>query len=220
MRAMKNHDWDWIMSTLRAFLSEDDPPAVSAQSYTRDPFRVLVATVLSLRTKDEVTAQASERLLSRANNPQSLAKMDVKVIERLIYPAGFYRNKARSLKEIARILIEEHGGRVPREMDQLLALPGVGRKTANLVRNLGYGLAGICVDTHVHRISNRLGWVCTRHPHETEAALELILPERYWIPINGDLVSFGRRVCTPVSPRCSVCPLSQVCPRIGVKRSR
>ena len=220
MQAKKDRDWDRIMDTFREFLSEFDPPAVSDQALQNNPFRVLVATVLSLRTKDEVTAQAAQRLLGRADTPESLAGMNVGVIERLIYPAGFYRNKAKNLKEISRLLIKEHGGEVPREMDQLLALPGVGRKTANLVRNLGFGLPGICVDTHVHRISNRMGWVSTRNPHETESALESILPEKYWIPINGTLVSFGKRICTPLSPWCSLCPVSQICAQNGVGRSR
>ena len=220
MRAKNDRDWDWIMDTLKDFLSGFDPPAVSEQARQRNPFHVLVATVLSLRTKDEVTAQAARRLLGRADSPDSLAGMNVRVIERLIYPAGFYRNKAKNLKEISRLLIKQHGGEVPREMDELLTLPGVGRKTANLVRNLGFGLPGICVDTHVHRISNRMGWVSTRDPHESESALESILPEKYWIPINGTLVSFGKRICTPLSPRCSLCPVSQICARNGVGRSR
>jgi len=220
MQGKNDRDWDWIMYTLKGFLSGFDPPAVSEQVQKRNPFHVLVATVLSLRTKDEVTAQAAQRLLGRADSPDSLAAMNVRLVERLIYPAGFYRNKAKNLKKISRLLIEQHGGEVPKEMDQLLALPGVGRKTANLVRNLGFELPGICVDTHVHRISNRMGWVSTRNPHETESALESILPEKYWIPINGTLVSFGKRICTPLSPRCSLCPVSQICPRNGVGRSR
>ncbi len=194
MPAKKEPDWDRIMDTLRRFLSEIDPPAVSEQAQLRDPFRVLVATVLSSRTKDEVTAQTSQRLLRHADNPKRLAAMNVREIQRLIYPAGFYRNKAKSLKSISRILVERYGGKVPREMDQLLSLPGIGRKTANLVRNLGFGLPGICVDTHVHRISNRMGWVSTRNPHETELALEAILPKKYWIAINGALVSFGKKI--------------------------
>ena len=200
MHVKNDRDWDWIMGTLGEFLSKNDPPAVSEQARQRNPFRVLVATVLSLRTKDEVTAPAARRLLSRADSPDRLARMNVRVIERLIYPAGFYRNKARSLKEISRILIKQYGGKVPREMDQLLALPGVGRKTANLVRNLGFGLPGICVDTHVHRISNRMGWVSTRDPYETEAALESILPEKYWIPSMALWLVLGKESAPP-SPR-------------------
>ena len=184
------------------------------------PFAVLVSTMISLRTKDEVTAAASARLLARAASPRELGSLSQTAIARLIYPAGFYRTKARHLRQAARLLEERHGGRVPEAMEELLALPGVGRKTANLVRNLGFGLPGICVDTHVHRISNRLGWVRTRNPLETERALQAILPRRYWIPVNGLLVAFGQRTCTPQSPWCSRCPIRAYCRRIGVGRSR
>jgi endonuclease-3 len=185
-----------------------------------DPFAVLVSTMISLRTKDEVTAAASSRLLSRAGGPAALAALSEAVIARLIFPAGFYRTKARHLRAAARLLLQRHGGRVPRSMEDLLGLPGVGRKTANLVRNLGFALDGICVDTHVHRISNRLGWVRTRTPLETERALEKVLPRRWWIPVNGLLVAFGQRTCTPQSPKCSACPIRRHCARVGVTRSR
>jgi len=181
---------------------------------------VLVSTMISLRTKDEVTAAASARLLQRAPTAEALASLPEGRIARLIYPAGFYRTKARHLKQAARLIAAQHGGRVPSSMEELLALPGVGRKTANLVRNLGFGLPGICVDTHVHRITNRLGWVRTRDPAQTERALEAVLPRRYWIPINGLLVAFGQRTCTPQSPWCSRCPIRKHCARIGVTRSR
>ncbi len=141
-------------------------------------------------------------------------------IEKLIYPAGFYHTKARNLRKVAALLQERHEGAVPSEMEDLLALPGVGRKTANLVRNLGFGLPGICVDTHVHRISNRFGWVSTRGPEETERALMVVLPRRYWIIINELLVRYGQSVCTPLSPRCSMCPVSAWCARVGVGRTR
>jgi endonuclease-3 len=186
----------------------------------RQPFAVLVSTMISLRTKDEVTAAASARLLQRASTAEALASLPEGRIARLIYPAGFYRTKARHLKQAARLIAAQHGGRVPSSMEELLALPGVGRKTANLVRNLGFGLPGICVDTHVHRITNRLGWVRTRDPAQTERALEAVLPRRYWIPINGLLVAFGQRTCTPQSPWCSRCPIRKHCARIGVTRSR
>jgi endonuclease-3 len=185
-----------------------------------DPFAVLVSTMISLRTKDEVTAAASARLLAQARTPAALAGLSAAAIARCIYPAGFYRTKAGHLREAARLLCDRHAGRVPEGMAELLELPGVGRKTANLVRNLGYGLPGICVDTHVHRISNRLGWVRTRTPLETEKALEARLPRRYWIPVNGLLVAFGQRTCTPQSPRCSACPIRAHCARTGVTRSR
>ena len=215
---MRRYDWDQIIGVLHEFLREAPDTAVSDDR--RQPFRVLVATVISLRTKDEVTAVAAEKLLARAGTPQELMNLEVERIQELIYPAGFYRVKAKHLKEIARIVASTYDGRVPHEMDDLLALPGVGRKTANLVRNLGFGLPGICVDTHVHRISNRAGWVSTRTPAQTETALEKVLPEKYWVAINGLLVRFGKKVCAPLSPFCSRCPLPFRCPRVGVTRAR
>lgn len=215
--------WGRIYNAMTARLAGSVHPLPSVSEVARensDPFRVLVATMISLRTKDDVTRRASDALLSVAGAPASLAALSTSRIERLIYPAGFYRTKARNLRAAARILIEKHAGKVPAEMEQLLALPGVGRKTANLVRNLGFGLPGICVDTHVHRISNRMGWVSTRQPARTEEALMEILPRRFWISINELLVRYGQAVCTPLSPWCSACPVSRWCARAGVGRSR
>ncbi len=210
-----------IIATLREYVEGSPLPSVSAVAERkRDPFHILVSTMISLRTKDEVTSAASERLLSRAPTAHELARLERKRIAELIYPAGFYNTKAQNLKAVAEQLVSRYEGRVPQGMEQLLELPGVGRKTANLVRNLGYGLDGICVDTHVHRISNRLGWVRTKTPEQTEGALEKVLPRRYWIPINELLVRFGQTVCTPVSPFCSRCPVGRYCPRVGVERSR
>jgi len=198
-----------------------DLPSVSAVARENsNPFRVLVATMISLRTKDEVTTRASAALLSLAPSAHALAALAEERIARSIYPAGFYRTKAKNLRAASRLLIERHGGAVPSEMDDLLALPGVGRKTANLVRNLGFGLPGICVDTHVHRISNRMGWVSTRTPEQTETALMEALPRRWWIGVNELLVRYGQAVCTPLSPRCSVCPAMKFCARAGVGKSR
>lgn len=217
--------WGRIDAAMRAALAAQFPnrplPSVSEIALRRrDPFRVLVATMISLRTKDEVTGPAAERLLAAAPTPARLAALPVTRIERLIYPAGFYHTKARNLRAAAGILVRECGARVPRDMEGLLALPGVGRKTANLVRNLGYGLDGICVDTHVHRISNRMGWVATKDPAGTEMALMDVLPRRYWIPINELLVRWGQVVCTPLSPHCSTCAVRRWCRRVGVGRSR
>ncbi len=186
----------------------------------RDPYEVLVGTLISLRTRDEVTIESTRRLLASAPDLAALEALPAKRIERLIYPAGFYRTKARRLREIARILRMRHHGTVPATMEELLALPGVGRKTANLVLLLGHGIAALCVDTHVHRISNRLGFVATRSPEQTEAALRERLPQPLWWDYNELLVSFGKSVCTPLSPRCSSCPALSDCPRIGVTRSR
>jgi endonuclease-3 len=193
---------------------------LAAEEKSRSPFRLLVACVISLRTKDEVTAESSRRLFDIAPDPQSLADLDTESIAKAIYPAGFYNTKAGQLNEIGRILTEQHGGQVPASEDSLLTLPGVGRKTANLVLGLGFGIPAICVDTHVHRISNRLGVVSTKTPEQTEKALNGELAEDLWIPINDLLVTFGQNQCHPTSPRCSTCPLDDLCPRIGVTRFR
>jgi endonuclease-3 len=195
-------------------------PAVTAVAARRDPFAVLVSTILSLRTKDEVTAAASARLLARAPAPAALLRLPARTIERLIYPVGFYRVKARHLRAVARLLLARHGGRVPADLDLLLELPGVGRKVANLVLVLGFGLPGVCVDTHVHSICNRLGYVRTRDPLATEMALRRKLPRRHWLTVNDLLVTFGQNVCGPLSPRCSTCPVARHCARVGVTRSR
>jgi len=182
----------------------------------RDPFRILVSTVISLRTKDEVTDEASRRLFAIADTPASLQKLNVRTIQKAIYPAGFYKTKARTLKEISRRLGEQYGGRVPDTVEELLTFKGVGRKTATLVVSLGYGKPAICVDTHVHRVSNRLGVVDTANPTETEFALMEVLPQRYWIGYNELLVRFGQQVCKPISPLCSACPVRRRCPQVGV----
>ena len=187
---------------------------------SRSPFRLLIACVISLRTKDEVTAEASRRLFAVAETAEQLAELDAERIARLIYPAGFYNTKAKQLREIGCILRDQHGGRVPADDCALLALPGVGRKTANLVLGLGFSIPAICVDTHVHRISNRLGLVRTGTPEKTEYALAEVLPQDLWIPINDLLVTFGQNRCHPTSPRCTGCELADLCPRIGVARSR
>jgi endonuclease-3 len=184
------------------------------------PFEVLVSTVLSLRTKDDCTRGAVERLFAKARTPEGILSLTEPEIEKLIYPVGFYKTKARNLLSISDILLKKYGGKVPDEIDTLLELPGVGRKTANLVVTLGYGKPGICVDTHVHRISNRWGYVETKTPEETEFALRKKLPAEWWIPYNDILVAFGQTICHPTSPWCSKCPVSADCPRIGVARSR
>ncbi len=186
----------------------------------RDPFRILIGCLLSLRTRDEVTFPATDRLFARADTPRSMLRLRRPTIARLIYPVGFYRRKAEQIHAICRELLARRDGRVPDTIDALLELPGVGRKTANLVVTLGYGKPGICVDTHVHRISNRLGWVRTSHPDQTEQALRAVLPRRHWIAINDLLVRHGRSLCKPISPVCSTCPVRADCPRRGVSRSR
>jgi endonuclease-3 len=186
----------------------------------RDPFRVLIACLLSLRTKDETTGPAAARLFALADTPESMLRLTAKRIERAIFPVGFYRTKARVILGVCRDLLSRFDGRVPDEIDTLLTLKGVGRKTANLVVTQGFSKPGICVDIHVHRISNRLGYVKTKNPNETETALRARLPRRYWIGYNDLLVSFGQNICQPVSPRCSECPVQLSCARVGVTHSR
>jgi len=186
----------------------------------RDPFRILVSTLLSLRTKDETTRRASKRLLEAAPTLERLLDLPESEVAKRIYPVGFYRTKAGNLKEIARELVRTHAGRVPDDLDTLLTLKGVGRKTANLVVTLGYGKPGICVDTHVHRIANRWGYVKTKTPEQTEFALRRKLPDRYWIAINDVLVAYGQNVCKPISPFCSRCRIDVYCGKRGVHRHR
>jgi len=187
---------------------------------SRDPFRVLVACVLSLRTKDKTTADASRRLFALAHTPRTMLKLPLHRIEKAIYPVGFYRNKARQIKDICRRLLSDYQGQVPDSIEELLTLNGVGRKTANLTVTVGFNKPGICVDIHVHRISNRWGYVKTKTPEETEEALRRKLPEPYWITYNDLLVPYGQNLCQPVSPWCSKCKLIKYCDRVGVTRSR
>jgi endonuclease III len=210
-----------IVATLREAVSGLEVPIVTEISrQRRDPFQVLVSTILSLRTKDQVTREASMRLLGRADNPQEILRLSEEEIEKLIFPVGFYKTKARTLKQVCSDLLERYAGKVPDEIDELLKLKGVGRKTANLVVTLGYAKQGICVDTHVHRVSNRLGYVKTKTPDQTETALRNKLPKEYWIEYNDLLVTWGQNVCRPISPFCSKCAIQQYCRQVGVVQHR
>ena len=218
---MKDTDIHEVIRILSEAVRSWDVPIVTLMSLERDdPFRILIATILSLRTKDETTAQAARRLFARATTPVQMRRLSAGEIEKTIYPVGFYRRKARNILEICDILLEEHDGRVPDDIDTLLTLPGVGRKTANRVVTHGYKKPGICVDTHVHRISNRFGYVETKTPEETEFALREKLPKEYWICYNDLLVAFGQHLCRPISPHCSRCPVARYCGRVGVEQSR
>ena len=199
---------------------EEPVVGVVARMSARDPFRILISCLLSLRTKDKTTGEASARLFALAHTPAGLLKLPLKKIERAIYPVGFYRMKAKSIHAICRRLLDVYGGRVPNSIDELVTLSGVGRKTANLVVTVGYKKPGICVDIHVHRISNRWGYVKTKTPEETEEALREKLPKPYWITFNDLLVPYGQHVCLPVSPFCSRCKLIEYCDQVGVTRSR
>jgi endonuclease-3 len=218
---MAEFDIHAAIAALQATMPQFQQPLIDGMaSEERNPFRVLIATILSLRTKDTLTAVVAPRLFAEADTPASMLGLGEQRIAQLIYPVGFYNTRARSIMEVCRLLLEQHAGEVPADLDALLALPGVGRKTANLVLTIGYGLAGICVDTHVHRITNRWGYLRTRTPDETEMVLRGKLPPEYWIPINGLLVTLGQNICHPTSPRCSVCPVAEWCARVGVTRSR
>ena len=217
-------NWSAIYRALekwRESLEEKDPTVTTvAEQYSRDPWAVLVSTILSLRTKDEVTMVASKQLLAQAPGPRELMLLSEEKIARLAYPVGFYRTKAASLKKIARILLEQYDGKVPADMDALLVLPGVGRKTANLVLIEAFDLPGICVDIHVHRISNRLGWLASKTPNETEMILRNILPPKYWKGLNALLVLYGQNICRPISPFCSCCVIEKWCKKVGVEKTR
>jgi endonuclease III len=207
------------MRALARAIDHMDLPAVEkiAESSQEDPFEVLIGTMLSAQTRDSVTAAASARLFRVARTPKTMAKLTAKQMEKLIYPVSFYRHKARHVIETCRILVERYNGQVPGTMEELLALPGVGRKTANLVLILSFkSLKNICVDTHVHRISNRLGWVATRTPEETEQALYKATDSRWWPYINLYLVTWGQNVCRPLYPRCDECVIYEHCARVGV----
>ena len=215
---MHSEDIDQVVRILKREIRRWPVPALA--KYVETPFTVLISCILSLRTQDRTTVAASDRLFAIATTPDSLLAVPVKKIERAIYPVSFCRTKARTIHAICERLLSNHGGEVPSDLDELLALPGVGRKTANIVVTLGFKKAGIAVDTHVHRISNRLGYVRTRTPDKTEMALRRKLPPRYWIVFNDLLVTYGQNLCKPISPHCSTCRIASYCKRIGVKTSR
>ena len=229
----KKIDFEKIVALLEKWRSlllatgvEDTIVSETAEQYrkyknTNDlAWAVLVSTVLSLRTKDEVTRVTSRALLAKAPDPKKLLRLGQEETARLAYPAGFYRVKAAQLQKIAAILLEKYDGQVPGDMDALLELPGVGRKTANLVLTEAFDMDGICVDIHVHRISNRTGWLKTKNPEDTEMTLREILPRKFWKKINGLLVFYGQKICRPVSPFCSCCEIFAFCKRVGIDKSR
>ena len=219
--SLTNFPIDMAVETLRREMKKWREPSVTHISRrSNDPFRVLVSCLISLRTKDEVTRAASHRLFQLASSPEQLAVLPVAKIERAIYPAGFYHTKAARLKALSRILIDQYEGNVPDDLPILCSIKGIGRKTANLVLTRGFGKPGICVDTHVHRITNRWGYVTTKTPKATEMQLRKILPRKYWISINDLLVAFGQNVCVPVSPKCSECRLETICKKVNIERHR
>lgn len=218
---MRDSDIHNVIRILRKESNKWDVPVVTLAAETsHDPFKVLVSTILSLRTQDKTTEEASKRLFQLADTPCDMLKLSAEEIEKTIYPVGFYKTKAKTILYLCQELIERYDSKVPDDLDELLKLKGVGRKTANLVVTVGYAKPGICVDTHVHRISNRWGYVKTKTPLETEMVLREKLPRRYWIEDNTLLVGFGQHLCRPISPKCSVCPIEKYCDKVGVQKSR
>jgi endonuclease-3 len=218
---MNEHDIHPTMAALREAVTAWQTPIVDEMAQqAATPYTILITTILSLRTQDGTTAAAARRLFELAQTPATMLEVPAATIAQAIYPVGFYNTKAETILTVSRLLIERYGGTVPDTVEELLTLPGVGRKTANLVVTMGYNKPGVCVDTHVHRITNRWGYVQTKTPEQTEFALRARLPAEYWIPINGCLVSLGQNICHPTSPRCSQCPITAWCDRIGVTRSR
>jgi endonuclease III len=211
-------DIDRVYKILEKEFQKFNAPVVDlVEAQTKDPFKILVTTILSARTKDTTTSEVVMNMFEYIDTPDDLAKYDLEEIEEMIYPVGFFHNKAKSLQQLPAVLKEEFNNKVPEEIDELLKLPGVGRKTANLVRAIAFKKPAVCVDVHVHRISNRLGYVKTATPLETEMKLREILPEKYWINFNSFLVAFGQNHCTPRNPKCSTCPIYGECERVAVK---
>ena len=218
---MKDINVSAIIKILKKTIKQWKVPIVTLVAEDgRDPFKVLISCMLSLRTKDDTTAAAYRRLFKIADKPDKMLRIKDSAFEKTIYPVGFYRTKTKSIKSVCQALVDKYDGTVPDEIDELLKLKGVGRKTANLVVTLGYHKPGICVDTHVHRISNRLGYIKTTTPDKTEFALRKKLPQKHWIIYNDLLVTFGQNLCKPISPLCSTCPIYKYCDRVGVQKSR
>ena len=209
-----------IMKILLKEFKVHKKPTVRRTSAKNDPFKTLISCLLSLRCQDKNTAKVSKALFAVADTPEKIIKLPIKKLEKLIFSSGYYKNKARSLKHVCKVLLNKYNGKVPKTREELLAIKGIGPKTSNIVLCFAYGQNVIPVDTHVHRIPNRLGWVKTKKPEETEVELMRIVPKKYWKEINTTFILFGKNICLPVSPWCSRCPINELCPRIGVKKSR
>ncbi len=209
-----------IMEILLKEFKVHKKPTVRRTSAKKSPFKTLISCLLSLRTQDENTAKASASLFAVADTPEEIVRLPIKRLEKLIYSSGYYKNKAKSIKHVSKVLLDEYDGKVPSTREELLSIKGIGPKTANIVLCFAYGKNVIPVDTHVHRIPNRLGLVKTKTPEETEIELMKVVPKRYWKEINTTFIQFGKTICVPISPKCSECPIYQLCKRIGVKKSR
>ncbi|MFH1770146.1 MAG: endonuclease III [archaeon] len=218
---MKQINIDNIYKALKKEFDKHQMPVVDLiEATTKSPMNVLLGTILSARTKDDVTAKASKQLFTKVKKINDLNKLSQKEIEKLIYPVGFYKTKAKHLKQLPNVLEKEFNGIIPDTVEELIKLPGVGRKTANLVVAVGFHKPGMCIDTHCHRIPQRLGWFTSKSPYETEMIMRNMIPVKYWEKINSLFVSFGQNVCKPISPKCSICPIKKYCKQVGVETSR
>ncbi|MDR0303994.1 MAG: endonuclease III [Chitinispirillales bacterium] len=214
---MPEFDFETVNSLLKEHFEKNKLPIIDLMAVQKDsPYKILVASILSTRTKDETTAKAAGRLFEIADNFYDLQKLSIDEIVKAIFPVGFYKEKAKYLTQIPYIINEKFNGKIPQTIDELLTLPGIGRKVANLILATAFKKSAVCVDTHVHRIFNRLGFIKTKNPLETEMALRKKLPQKYWIAINGYMVSYGQNICRPVSPKCSACSISNFCKKIGI----
>jgi len=217
---MKIGNIDKIMETLARHFHYTERTTLNKMRKKPDAFKILISCLLSLRARDENTERVSRQLFSVASTPKEIADMPTKELEKIIFSSGHYHKKAQTLKHVSKVLLEEYNGEVPGNKEELLSIKGIGPKTANIVLNFAFGQCVLPIDTHCHRIPNRLGWLSTKTPEQTEKELERILPKKYWCEFNGIFVLFGRQICVPISPKCSICPVSSLCPRIGIISSR
>jgi len=217
---MEKMEIEKAIKILRKEVRGFEEPIVTKVSRKRNPYKTLISCILSLRTKDKVTAQASRRLFQLAETPEKMLSLPEKKIQEAIYPVGFYRTKARNIRKVSRILIDKYSSRVPDSIEELLKLPNVGRKTANITLVFGFQKEGLPIDVHCHRIPNRLGWIRTKTPEETEMVLRKLLPKKYWLDFNNLFVVWGQNICLPISPWCSKCAIKKCCKRVGVNKSR
>lgn len=209
-----------LIKKLREYYNKNNKTLIDKVSIEKNPYKILISCILSQRTKDEITEKITNELFKIVNTPEDLLRLSDSELEKILYSIGFYKVKAKRIKDVSNILIKNYNSKVPNSFDQLIKLPGVGRKTANIVITKGFNKKSIAVDTHVHRISNRLGLVKSKKPEDTEIKLKEIIPKRYWIELNDYLVNFGKNICTPISPRCSICPIQSYCKKVGVKKFR
>ncbi len=217
---MENTKIDEIMQTLAEHFNYTERTTLNSMRKEPDAFKILIACLLSLRARDENTEKVSKQLFAVASTPEEILKMPTKRLEKLIFSSGHYHKKAQTLKYVSQVLLEKYNGKVPDNKEELLSIKGIGPKTANIVLNFAFGQCVLPIDTHCHRVPNRLGWVKTKTPEQTEKELEKILPKKYWCEFNGIFVLFGRTICQPVSPLCSQCPINNLCPKMGVEKSR